>query len=354
MTRDLKPMGKSERYLAAAEAAKALGVSKRTLQFYEEKGLVKPVRTEGGWRAYGAGALARLHQILALKHMGLELSAIARLLEGPMASLDSVLASQEQHLTARQAETHRALDLVRRARSRLSSGEALSVDDLATLTRETTLDRLSEEELTEADDIADVYYRKYLTPGELTSVMCLREQPGLIEGWFEMRSSLRTAMKSGDSTCPAAFDAVRKFRVFLARQSGGDPDLADRLSSLFGELQNNVAWTKTAAAKVARDPDRASPRVRRARRLGAVVRVSRRASAGSPLPAHQQRRRVRRVSPQPRGRRALAQGRVTSFANGVGIIGSPPDPSTMDLRIDNSRDLVKIFGSRPRPKKLYI
>lgn len=63
----LKPMGKSERCLSAAEAAKALGVSKRTLQFYEEKGLVRPVRTEGGWRAYGAGALTRLHQLLAFR-----------------------------------------------------------------------------------------------------------------------------------------------------------------------------------------------------------------------------------------------------------------------------------------------
>lgn len=255
MKGDPKPMEKSERYLSAAGAAKALGVSKRALQFYEEKGLVKPLRTDGGWRSYGSRALTRVHQILALKHMGFELSAIAHLLEGPMAALDSVLALQEQNLMARQAETHVALNLVRSARSRLATGEALSVDDLAKLTRETTAYRLSGVELIEADEIADRCYRKYLTPDELKSVMSLREQPGLIEDWFEMLGNLQTAMKSKDATCAAAFDAVRKFRVFLMRHSGGDPDLADRLGRMFGELQSDAAWCKTAAAKVVLNPE---------------------------------------------------------------------------------------------------
>ena len=76
-------MGTNERYLSSAEAAKALGVSKRALRFYEQRGLVKPIRSQSGRLAYGTEALVRFHQILALKRIGLKLSTIARLLKAP-------------------------------------------------------------------------------------------------------------------------------------------------------------------------------------------------------------------------------------------------------------------------------
>src|SRR5215475_5454775 len=107
-------MGTNDRHLSVTAAARALGVSAKALRLYEKKGLVEPLRNESGWRFYGTEAFTRLHQILTLKHMGLKLSAIARLLSGSLASLDSVLALQEDNLAARQAETNRALSLVRR------------------------------------------------------------------------------------------------------------------------------------------------------------------------------------------------------------------------------------------------
>ena len=51
--------------------AKRVGVSVRTLRYYDEIGLLAPARhTAAGYRLYGAGDVARLQQIRSLRHSG--------------------------------------------------------------------------------------------------------------------------------------------------------------------------------------------------------------------------------------------------------------------------------------------
>ena len=64
----------SARFFSPAETAKRLGVSVKALRVYEAHGLVAPARTQAGWRVYGPVEMARLHQVLALKRLGLPLS----------------------------------------------------------------------------------------------------------------------------------------------------------------------------------------------------------------------------------------------------------------------------------------
>ncbi len=59
------------RHLGPAETARFLGVTVKALRLYERHGLVRPVRTASEWRTYGPAELARLHQVLALKRLGL-------------------------------------------------------------------------------------------------------------------------------------------------------------------------------------------------------------------------------------------------------------------------------------------
>jgi len=70
----------SERFLNSAETAKRLGLTAKALRLYEARGLVAPIRSEIGWRSYGPAQIARLHQIIALKKLGLSLSDISELL----------------------------------------------------------------------------------------------------------------------------------------------------------------------------------------------------------------------------------------------------------------------------------
>lgn len=59
------------------EAAKQLGVTPRTLRFYEEKGLIKPHKEAvNGYRTYTDDDLVRLRWIVSLRELGMPVSAI--------------------------------------------------------------------------------------------------------------------------------------------------------------------------------------------------------------------------------------------------------------------------------------
>ena len=88
----------TDRHLSPAEAARRLGVTQKALRLYESRGLVAPVRSATGWRTYGPAEMARLHQVLALKGLGLPLARIAELMQGRLGTLARVLELQERTL----------------------------------------------------------------------------------------------------------------------------------------------------------------------------------------------------------------------------------------------------------------
>lgn len=64
------------------EVADEVGLSLRTIRYYEEIGLVEPSgRTEGGFRLYTDSDLERLRLVKALKPVGMSLETMAELLE---------------------------------------------------------------------------------------------------------------------------------------------------------------------------------------------------------------------------------------------------------------------------------
>ena len=132
-------MNGQPRFFSPAETARRLGVSTKALRLYETLGLVHPLRTSTGWRTYGPNQMARLHQVLALKSLGVPLRRIWALLGDQLGSLDAVLKLQEAAFRSRIAGDTRRLALLAVVRRRLASGATLSVDDLIQLTRETAM-----------------------------------------------------------------------------------------------------------------------------------------------------------------------------------------------------------------------
>lgn len=66
--------------LSVAGAAARLGVSARTLRYYEELGLLAPSRTAGGHRLYGPGEIEAVERIGRMQALGLSLATIRRML----------------------------------------------------------------------------------------------------------------------------------------------------------------------------------------------------------------------------------------------------------------------------------
>ena len=63
--------------MTVGEVAKKMGVTVRTLQYYDKEGLLSPsAESEGGRRLYTDKDLIRLHQIISLKSLGFSLDDI--------------------------------------------------------------------------------------------------------------------------------------------------------------------------------------------------------------------------------------------------------------------------------------
>lgn len=66
-------------YMTVGEVAKKIGVTVRTLQYYDKEGLFSPsAESEGGRRLYTDKDLVTLHQIISLKSLGFSLDDIKR------------------------------------------------------------------------------------------------------------------------------------------------------------------------------------------------------------------------------------------------------------------------------------
>ncbi len=225
----------TDAYLSSVEAARRLGVSAKALRLYERHGLITPLRSALGWRAYGPDEIARLHQILALKSLGLSLARIAELLSGRLASLGALLALQEQALARESGRVDRALMLVRAARAKLAQGGSLSIDDLTTLATETTMTtKATPEEMTAIfDPISD----KYFTPEEKAALSRAKifDQADASARWEAVIADAKTLMAKGDPFSPQALDVARRWRTLVDAFTGGDPAVAGKVRAIWHE-----------------------------------------------------------------------------------------------------------------------
>ena len=84
-------------YMTIGEAAKKIGVTVRTLQYYDKKGLLSPsAESEGGRRLYTDKDLVILHQIISLKSLGFSLDDIKQRLSSLETPADVANALTEQ------------------------------------------------------------------------------------------------------------------------------------------------------------------------------------------------------------------------------------------------------------------
>jgi len=110
-----------------------LGVSAKALRLYEQRGLIAPLRTAAGWRAYGPDEMARAAEIVALRQLGLSLSQVARVLGGDSGSLEPAMAAHQAALEDRVHQLVAAVDKVRSLRADLAGGRAPAMRELTRL-----------------------------------------------------------------------------------------------------------------------------------------------------------------------------------------------------------------------------
>ncbi|KJC45091.1 MerR family transcriptional regulator [Bradyrhizobium sp. LTSP885] len=123
-------MNAAARFLSPSEAARQLGISAKALRLYEERGLIAPVRTPAGWRAYGSAEMARGAEIVELRALGLSLGEVARILRGDADILARVLAAHESALEERIRQSGDSIAKIRRLRADLGRGKLPATRDI--------------------------------------------------------------------------------------------------------------------------------------------------------------------------------------------------------------------------------
>ena len=103
-----------------SQVAELTGISTRTLQYYDEIGLLKPSKITGaGYRLYDDEALQTLQQILFFKELGFPLKEIKEILQTPDFDRIAAFKKQKELLVLKRNRTDRLIQLL----SRLEKGE---------------------------------------------------------------------------------------------------------------------------------------------------------------------------------------------------------------------------------------
>lgn len=103
-----------------SQVAQLTGISTRTLQYYDEIGLLKPGGfTPSGYRLYDDDSLQKLQQILFFKELGFKLNEIKEILQKPDFDKIAAFRKQKELLLLKRNRTERLIQLL----SRLEKGE---------------------------------------------------------------------------------------------------------------------------------------------------------------------------------------------------------------------------------------
>ena len=116
------------------EIAKLAGVSVRTVQFYDRKGILPPSQlSEGGRRLYSQEDLGKLQHICLWKTMGLSLDAIKGILESQNADkvLELLLEQQAKALEEDIQDRQQQLRSIRALEENLKSAEKIPVNSIS-------------------------------------------------------------------------------------------------------------------------------------------------------------------------------------------------------------------------------
>ena len=120
-------------FYTTGEIAKLAGVSVRTVQYYDDRGILIPSElSEGGRRLYSEEDLKRMHIICFLRDAGLPINSISALFseKNPESIISVLLEEQEELLRAELSECEKKLALIEGIKREVKEIESFSVESI--------------------------------------------------------------------------------------------------------------------------------------------------------------------------------------------------------------------------------
>ena len=113
------------------EVARLYGLNPDTLRYYEEQGLLHPVRGENRYRMYGIDDICNINVIRALRELGIPVDRIRRYTEDRRCETTLRLLDEQEEVIGRKlTQLRRARAQVRARRGRILAAQALPVGQI--------------------------------------------------------------------------------------------------------------------------------------------------------------------------------------------------------------------------------
>jgi len=222
------------------EFGKLAGVTVRALHHYDRLGLLRPRRTEAGYRVYCARDLERLEQIVALKFLGIPLKQI-KAMERAELELPDALRMQRTVLEEKRKLLDRAILAIKAAERSIAPGRPA---DSALLTKiieviEMQNDNSWTEKYYSPEARAKIDERKKEWTPEL--------QAQVSKQWTELFADVEAALDE-DPAGERAQALAARWKTLVAGFTGGDPEVGKGLNKLYADRPN---WPAAAKEQMA-------------------------------------------------------------------------------------------------------
>ncbi len=218
------------------EFAELAGITVRALHHYDRLGLLKPQRTEAGYRMYSLRDLQRLEQIVALKFLGIPLKQIKSLLDRSSLELSDALRMQRRVLEDKRRLLDSAINAIREAEAAIKPGRQ---PDAALLKKII--------EVIEMQNNTD-WAKKYYSDAALEKIEHGKQrwspelQERVTKEWTELFRDVEAAIARGENAAGETAQALAaRWKKLVEDFTGGDPDITAGLNRVYADRTNRPA-----------------------------------------------------------------------------------------------------------------
>lgn len=131
-------MQEKEELLRISEIADFFGISAKAMRLYEQKGIIKPFKTDAftGYRYYSADQVKQLNTLIELQELGFSLAEIKKIMDGGITTaklkeaMEKKRADWERHL----AEVERKIESIEHIEDKIASKQGQK--EISTMTED--------------------------------------------------------------------------------------------------------------------------------------------------------------------------------------------------------------------------
>ncbi|NDJ63304.1 MAG: MerR family transcriptional regulator [Chloroflexi bacterium] len=234
------------------EFAARAGVTVRTLRYYDQMGLLTPVRDDhSNHRHYQDDDLLRLQQILTLKALGFSLAEIKNLLDSPSYDIRRALRAQQAVIDAQIERLQRAAQALEETLALIGTTQGLDWTHVTTLIRIVSA---------KGKDDKDEWLRRYFSDEQLEQLSARAVPPETIrageQAWMDLIAAFR-AVRDRAPGDPAVQALAAQMAGLIAQFTGGDPALRASLEAMYADPEQIPAHYRLADADLYRLMDAA-------------------------------------------------------------------------------------------------